>query len=282
MLQEQNPERKRQLQSSLWDDGIIAEFMSREDTCGVFLEDGVYNMIVYGLKDTSFIKEAIWAFRILRFLGASPGFCVHWWAIDKPRILEPGAFPTRAEVNGGWAYRGRDSVWIFRSEEWDRVLIHECVHALNWDVFPSTAVKACLEKSLNGTLMDALGESVTELLAEWFWCIIHSPESDFNGTTWAKQKDWQLKQAYQILARRPVSWSEDTSVFAYYVLKAAIGQEDNEFFISWYAGIYNPDSWCRLWAVYEPIFMHKSLLVKDTVNKRISLMMTNPALKSLP
>lgn len=254
--------------------------MSRDDTSGVCVEDGFYKMVIYGLKGHSFLKEATWAFRILRFLGAPAGFCVHWWAIDKPRIMEPGLFPTRAEVNGGWAYRGRNSVWIFRSEEWDRVLIHECVHALNWDVFPSSTVKICLEKSLNGTLMDALGEAVTELLAEWFWCIIHSPKSDLTGSTWAKQKQWQLKQAYQILARRSDVWVEDTSVFAYYILKAALAQEDEIFFIGWYSGTYSPESWCDLWSSFEPVFTHRSLLNKGSLKERISLRMTDPNLLS--
>ena len=150
----------------------------------------------------------------------------------------------------------------------------------NWDVFPSSTVKSCLENLVNGKLMDALGEAVTELLAEWFWCIVHSPDSDLVGETWAKQKQWQLKQAYQILARRPVIWSEDTSVFAYYILKAALAQEDEGFFIGWYSGTYSPDNWCDIWTSYEPVFSHRSLINRVSVKERITLRMTDPALKS--
>jgi len=254
--------------------------MLRDDTEGVLFVNEFYKLILYREKGKEFLKEASWAFRILEFLGAPKGFCIHWWAIAKPRILEPNAFPSRATVNGGWAYRGRNSVWIFREEEWDRVLIHECVHALNWDMFPSSSVKNCLEQSINGTFVDALGEAATELLAEWFWCIIQSPESDFVGITWFKQKEWQLEQAYQILGRRSSFWTEDTSVFAYYLLKTALAQEDDVFFIKWYSGLTEAEDWCSCWKKVFPAFLKRSKNL--SINKRISLRMTDPALKSFP
>lgn len=255
--------------------------MIRKDTRGLCIEDGEYKMIAYVDSEHAILSEAEFAFRILRFLGAPAGFCVHWWRIDKPRILEPNAFPTRAEVNGGWAYTGGNGVWIFRLEEWDRVLIHECVHALRWDTLPSQTVKTCLEHSISGTLVDALFEAATEFLAEWFWCIIHSPSNDFTGSTWSKQKEWQLIQTYQILARREPTWSEDTSVFAYYVLKTALAQDDEEFLLGWYSGTENPERWCGCWEANKTAFYNKALKYKHTVGQQISMRMTSPSLETV-
>jgi len=269
------------LQQQIWDDGAIYRFMTRADTRGLVIEDGIYKLICYiDCNETLILKEAAWAFRILRFLGAEPGFTITWWRIDKPRVLEPNMFPTRTEVNGGWAYKGAPAVWIFRLEEWDRVLIHECVHALNWDVIPSENVKICLEKSIKGNLTDALFEAATEFLAEWFWCIIHSSENDFSGQTWIKQKEWQLTQSYMILARRDQKWSEDTSVFAYYVLKSALAQEDEDFLIDWHSGKADPERWCIIWESYKKVFYHKAELYKNSVMKKISMRMTCPDLES--
>jgi hypothetical protein len=268
------------LQQQIWDDGAIYKFMTRNDTRGLCIEDGMYKLICYiDCNEATILKEAEWAFRILRFLGAGPGFTITWWRINKPRVLGPNMFPTRAEVNGGWAYKGGSAVWIFRLEEWDRVLIHECVHALNWDVLPSENVKSCLEKSVSGSLTDALFEAATEFLAEWFWCIIHSPENDYSGETWIRQKEWQLKQTYQILARRSQKWSEDTSVFAYYVLKSALAQEDDGFLISWYSNKADPEHWCQLWQNYKNVFYHKAELYKNSVNMIISMRMSCPDLE---
>jgi hypothetical protein len=68
----------------------------------------------------------------------------------------------------------------------------------------------------------ALFEAWTELLAEWMWVAWH-----FEGIeAWYSQRAWQEKQAIQILARsgheEGEPWKENTSVFAYYVLKAAL------------------------------------------------------------
>ena len=255
--------------------------MIRKDTHLTCIETDTYKLLVWAEYDvTTLLEEAAFCFRILSFLGAPAGFTVHWWRIMKDRVLKPAVFPTRAEVNGGWAYRGRPAVWIYRLEEWDRVLIHECIHALDWDVHPSANVKTCLEASQSGQLMDALGEAATEFFAEWFWCIIHSPSSDKSGLTWTKQKAWQLNQAYTIIARNGGrGWSEDTNVFAYYVLKAALAQDDTEFLLSWHAGVEDADRWCGVWEKYKSVFYHKAAMLKDKNSKTVSMRMTNPELE---
>ena len=233
-----------------------------------------------GHKDR--LIDVSWCFRILEFLGAPAGFTVTWWSIPVDRVIQPNQFPTRAEVNGGWAYRGAPAVYVFRQEEWDRVLIHECVHALDWDVQPSGALKSCLEQNLSqGSLTDAIFEAATELNAEWLWAIIHSPANDNAGQTWAKQMEWQTYQASVILARQgDKPWSEDTSVFAYYVLKAALAYEMYDFLVAWLSGKVDVEIWCPYWKNYEKIFYHKAAMRKDTIGQKISMRMTNPALES--
>lgn len=218
-------------------------------------------------------------FRILAFLGAEPGFCVNWWRIPFDRNAKPNLFPTRAEVNGGWARTGVPEVFIYRLEEWDRVLIHECIHALGWDVSPGLPLKHCLEKTLGGgKLMDALFEAATELNAEWLWCIVHAPVDDKDGSTWVKQKQWQQKQAFAVLARSEAVWNEDTSVFAYYVLKAVLGLEMESFLIQWLSGSVETNGWCVLWSKYKDVFL-RNAQKDNTRNSTISMRMTNPALE---
>ena len=128
----------------LWDNGIISAYMLHSDTECLFYTDGFYSMLVW--TDVQMDKKVLetevrHAFRILRYLGACVGFCIHWWRIPVDRKISASEFPSRASVNGGWARRGFPEIYIFRLEEWDRVLIHECVHALDWDVIPSTVVR---------------------------------------------------------------------------------------------------------------------------------------------
>jgi len=283
LLSEQNQEKRKEIQKTIWDNGIIAEFMSRPDTLLTFIESRKYKLYVWVEITVDYkiiLEEAGFCFRILAFLGAPDGFVVNWWRIDKPRILKPNEFPTRAEINGGWAYRGQPAVWIYRLEEWDRVLIHECVHALNWDVNPTAEVKTCLENITGGTFSDALFEAATEFNAEWFWCLIHAPESDKTGVTWERQKRWQLNQAYKIIARNAgKKWEEDTSVFAYYVLKAALAANDFEFLLNWYSSVENPERWCDVWIKNKSAFYNEANKLAHTNNQTIIMRMTDPDLE---
>jgi len=271
------------LQKQLWDNGTISMWILREDTECLCFSDGSYTMLLWGhVSDdkNQLNTEAQHCFRILRYLGAPVGFCVNWWRIPNDRRLKAGHFPTRAEVNGGWARHGIPEVYIFRLEEWDRVLIHECIHAFDWDVMPSTTVKTCLEQSLGGQITEALFEAATELNAEWLWCIIHSPNNDFTGITWLKQITWQQSQAFAILARKPDIWSEDTSVFAYYVLKAVLALDMGNFLVSWLSGSVNTDMWCSLWSTHKQTFLEQSNVHKASHHVEISMRMTHPDLEN--
>ena len=268
----------------MWDNGIISKWVLRPDTECICYSDDQYKMLIWlhhGESPDAIRKEVLWCFRVLRFLGAPVGVCVNWWRIPSDRNVAPNAFPTRAEVNGGWARRGLPEVFIFREEEWDRVLIHECVHALAWDVEIGDGVKSCLEQSLgNGNVMEALFEAATELNAEWMWCIIHSPEDDYSGATWLKQLTWQQNQAYVILARSNKVWDEDTSVFAYYVLKAVLALEMTDFLVNWLTSSVDTNKWCGLWNKYKPVFLQKAQMKKNTTGQTVSMRMTNPDIES--
>lgn len=274
----------KNLRSEIWDNGLISEWVSRSDTECLVYTSGPYIMFIWGRKGRSYEAEAQRCFRILEFLGVPPGFTVHWWAIPADRITEAGKFPTRAEVNGGWAYRARPAIWVFREEEWDRVVIHECVHALDWDVHPSEQTIRCMEQTLQGDITDALFEAATELNAEWLWCVIHSPDDDDEGRTWIAQCRWMMSQAAAIILRqgeRP--WEEDTSVFAYYVLKAALALEMENFMIGWLSGTLDTEEWCDYWRSHQKAFYHNAQKDRRSLASAISTRMTNPILeKSSP
>ena len=260
---------------------MITAWVSRSDTeCRCYFTDE-YTLFLWDLSATdNRIDEVKWCFRILKFLGAPSGFTVTWWRFPANRILKPFEFPTRAEVNGGWTYRGSSAVYIFREEEWDRVLIHECIHALNWDVMMEPNTRNCLEAELGteSELKDAIFEAATELNAEWFYCIIHSHDDDLYGRNWLKQREWQKKQAIYILARKPMIWKEDTSVFAYYVLKSILAEDMDNFLINWVSGTLQSEKWCFLWSVYKESYFKEASNFIHFNEKKISMRMTDPSI----
>ncbi len=158
--------------------------------------------------------------RMFGWLGVSRPITVVLWYMDAPRILEAGTWPTAAHVNGGWTIPNTSTIFIYRQEEWDRVVFHELIHALGWDWPMPEKPLACWEFPTGSEVFPHLCEAWTELLAEWMWVSWHTEDA----AAWDRQCVWQRHQAAQVLARWKAGtpWIEDTNIFAYYVLKAAM------------------------------------------------------------
>lgn len=209
---------------------------------------------------------------LFRWLGVPRGFTLHLWWRDDPRVLlASDGLPTRRNVNGGWTMLDSNAVYVYRQEEWDRVVLHECIHALGWDWQMPTKPLKCWGFGPDDTLMPALFEAWTELYAEWLWCGYHN-------VSWVEQRAWQDTQAVQILARAPTSWKENTNVFAYYVLKAALAPHIG--FLWTFRNGATPEErahvLCSL--VSQPLAALKERASKTTP-KHIGLRMTAPLLK---
>lgn len=154
---------------------------------------------------------------IFQWLDPVRPFQIFLWLREDPRQVNTGEWPSRRSVNGGWTIPGSSAICVYREEEWDRVVLHEMIHALQWDWKMPEVPDTCWSAN-PGSYTPALFEAWTELLAEWFWCA-------WNGVAWTQQRKWQEEQALQILARhdrKQTDWSENTSVFAYYILKTAL------------------------------------------------------------
>ena len=155
---------------------------------------------------------------LFNWLGTPPGFTITLFMRDDPRHIAADEWPSRRTVNGGWTTPGDKMIFVYRAEEYERVLIHETIHALNWDWEMDAKPLECWGLGENARLAPHLMEAWTELYAEWLWC-------GWFNVPWEKQRAYMDAQARQVLARRRVSadsWEENTNVFAYYVLKAAL------------------------------------------------------------
>ena len=151
------------------------------------------------------------------WLGTPPGFTILFWTINAERKITADEWPTKTTVNGGWAVPSSKQIVVYRYEEWERVLIHETIHALGWDWEMPSKPLPCWGFDDNDVVAPHLFEAWTELYAEWLYC-------GWFNIPWEQQRKWQTMQALQILARakHTQNWKENTNVFAYYVLKAAL------------------------------------------------------------
>lgn len=170
----------------------------------------------YPLKKNQEIAQETEA--IFEWLGVDRPFQIFLWLREDPRQIKANEWPSRRSINGGWTIPGSSAICVYREEEWERVVLHEMIHALEWDWKMPSAPAPCWGAEV-GAYVPALFEAWTELLAEWFWCA-------WFHVSWQTQRRWQKYQATQILARHDDSkdgkWRENTSVFAYYILKTVL------------------------------------------------------------
>jgi hypothetical protein len=199
-----------------WDENAISNFSQSSKTTfhAVDLTEG--GKLLFGTQDPSVLPNiAQETNAIFRWLGAPRGFTLILFWRNDPRIIGPTEWPGRRNVNGGFAVPDSNQITVYRQEEWDRVLLHEAIHALGWDWEVPSTVLPCWGLDPRSTVAPHLFESWTELYAEWLWC-------GWYNVSWSKQCAWQEMQAVQVLARAPTIWKEDTNIFAYYVLKTAL------------------------------------------------------------
>ena len=158
------------------------------------------------------------------------------------------------------------NVYIYRVEEYDRVLIHETIHAMKWDwEMPETPLP-CWGLAQDAVVAPALFEAWTELYAEWLWCGWHD-------VPWEDQRAHQDDQAIQLLARAPSIWNEDTNLFAYYVLKAALAP--HVAFLWVFGNGATPDERQRvLCGLVEPELRRLREVAAHTTPRALSMCMT--------
>lgn len=174
--------------------------------------------LVWVSQDHSALAEvAATVDALFGWLGAPTPMTLHLWWRDAPRRVAADEWPSKGSVNGGWAVPGDTIIVVYRQEEWERVMIHECIHAFQWDWDMPHTPLPCWGFGAGDRLMPYLAEAWTELYAEWLVCA-------WWGVPWTRQRAWQDTQAIQVLARaaRRPHWIENTNIFAYYVLKAAL------------------------------------------------------------
>jgi hypothetical protein len=201
-----------------WDGGAVLTALS---SLPAHAYDGHgYTILVWGDPPIIVPQQAI---QMLTWLGAPSGFQVYLFWRHDPRDAETDEPLGPENVNGGFAVPGIHKVYVYRSEEWDRVMLHECIHAFEWD-WANFPVQPCWDLPRSSKLMPTLFEAWTELFAEWLWCLWYAPPEDNTGRTWKQQRYWQDQQAIHVLARHKGVWKETTNVFAYYVLKAALAR----------------------------------------------------------
>ena len=170
----------------------------------------------------------------LRWSTRVPRLSVMLWLTPLPKVWcrngGPESLLGPCEVNSGdteFLKDGSRKIRVWRAEDWSLILLHELFHAFNWDrLVPSgTNTEVGADRSLGAQIPRVFAnpsEALVDAMALLAHCqLLGAP----NGPTGWKpllqdEQEWSVRQAVHVLRS---SWrSRDTSVFSYFVLKAAL------------------------------------------------------------
>lgn len=271
-----------------FDNGLITTFLNKPTTISstyIYSNDTVCILTFdKSIKDSSKHKQIVQTVgNLLSFIQAPKGFQCYLFLIDEPKILEEDEWPQRKNVNSGFAIPDSNEIFVYRSEEYERVILHECIHALglDWNLHTSDPIVKpllnCWKLEEDSVLYPHLFEAWTELYAEWLYCIFYSKPSDTLGVEWDCQRAWQDHQAIQILCRlkKDESWAENTNVFAYYILKACLSPFIGLLFLTKIGKSH--DETVKLLCHYVHLRLDElKRVASKTTPKTIALRMVNP------
>jgi len=142
---------------------------------------------------------------------------------------------TSANINGGFTYKTGDIVYIFREEEYPKVMLHEAIHHTHLDPVPSNlvGVETLFRDTFNiATNMRFLpAEGVVEAFAVYYQCKFIADETNIPfDAIWSRELTYMREQSAAIISSSKTKpWFETTNAFAYIVVKWLCCMNMDEF-----------------------------------------------------
>ena len=171
---------------------------------------------------------------MFRVLGM-PGPLVYWFI----PCLATKVFPDthvcvdKMHVNSAYTYMNSNEVYIYRREEFPKVMLHEALHHSqfntgNWD--QSLLSRVFTKFAISPDTILRPNEAIIESWAELFHLAFISQEYNFDFyKLYAMELQWTLMQARRILSRHvsvPAEaggmspWKEKSHAYSYYVIRS--------------------------------------------------------------
>lgn len=172
---------------------------------------------------------------------------LRFWRITKPCTFVllpcdiPRCWPTNGQlltathINGGFTQRGDTKIYIFRKEEYAKVMLHEALHhtAVHVDVPPATEQWLRTRLRIHPQTTFLVNEGIVEAAATLFHAMF---EAAGVGAALQASVEAQRAHAFRLAARLQAYqdrfyplWKEDTNAYAYIVVRALCLVHVDEF-----------------------------------------------------
>ena len=138
-------------------------------------------------------------------------------------------------INGAYTYRHDGDIFVFRDEEYPKVLLHEMLHHSIYDPISEPAFAGALRdieaylKSLLPQITSPIlvNEGIVEAMATWLHAHFIAADTHMPFiSVWIAERRWATHQAIRLVSRidaaaaQKTTWSEETNAVAYLIVRA--------------------------------------------------------------
>lgn len=209
-----------------------------------------------------------------------------WFVPDPSERLVPGrpAAPIMPQhINGGYTYFNKHTIFVYRLEEFPKVMLHEVLHntPINASAGPAWSATEVerLSRALLGpktTVMVDANEAIVETWAEVFQALFIAFENGIPAKDVLEvERAWGENQAAKLyahfgysLSNNPNKWKEETNAFSYTVLRSILMRNLDAFLKL--ERPYKSEDFIDFVAHYLPCFKCKKSTNKYKRSLRIS------------
>lgn len=135
-----------------------------------------------------------------------------------------GDYVKEENINGGFTYKTGNDVFIFREEEFPKVMLHEALHHSVIDVpMLLDGVEQLFRSTFNlsPNMILLVNEGIVEAFATLYNAQFVAADNNISWhAIWSVEYNWIKKQALEVLRRmRSSEWYETTNSFSYMVIR---------------------------------------------------------------
>lgn len=225
----------------------LASLKSYIENVNKYIEIQLFNIKIHMIyHDTQFIPKLLLK-RVIKRLYIISKICninkdiIYWFLpIQENRFFPKDGDTVKAvSINGGYTYPTENEIFIYRFEDFAKVMIHELLHHsiiesnTEWSDEQLNNLKHYFNVSKSCKLLP--NEALVEVWATYFQLLFISIENNISfKKLYDLESNWGLQQTYRLLAHKQklnpdAIWMEETNAFTYIVFKTIFLIHLNKF-----------------------------------------------------
>lgn len=224
------------------------------------------------------LRKTIIRLQTVSDLLSIPNVVIWFVASPAKRLLPTKGLISPVHINGGFTYITNHNIYIYRCEEFPKVMMHELLHNSklhleSWGNENMTRLKTVfnVDASVNLIPNEAVVEAWAEIFHTAMLCIELKLPVANHYKMMTIEATWARSRAIKMLDSRPPNslWEENTSAFSYIMIRGSIIRDVNAF-VKLYDSVVTPEVLTdfMIEAFHTAAFTNKNEIKNNNLNNK--------------